>query len=131
MPDVASSEVWIDVGAQLRAIRERAGYASPYELYRACGKPAQRTIEEIEAGKVKTLKTIDDYCEVLRVELPDVLRAVLAPVAPVDADALRIARAYQDAGHSPRASTLRGAMQEMAGLLEQIAAQGHGDHGPS
>lgn len=94
MQDVTTDELLAAVGVQLRAARERAGYATPWTLYRALHRPAVNTIEDIEAGRARTLAALDDYCAALQLALPDVLRQVLTPDG-LDADAHSIGKLYQ------------------------------------
>jgi hypothetical protein len=115
----SDSGLWGDVGAQLTDIRGRRGYATTGDAFKACQKPSQKTMEEIEAGRIKTLKTLDDYCEVLGTNTIDVIRQVLAPAAPLDADAVRVALAYQAKSDNPRVTALQPAMWEMALTVEE------------
>jgi hypothetical protein len=110
--------LWGDVGAQLKAMRLRLGYAKTWDLFEACGKPAHRTMDAIEAGRIGTLKTLDDYCEVLQSSTADVLRQVLAPRAPLDADAVRVGAAYQAQTVDPSVKALQQTLWEVALIVE-------------
>jgi hypothetical protein len=111
--------LWGDVGAQLAEIRLRLGYPDTHAVFKACGKPAHRTMLEIEAGRIKTLKTLDEYCEVLQTSTADVLRSILAPQAALDADAIKVAQLYQAQSHQPRVRELQKAMRLHAELIEE------------
>ena len=109
---MTSAELWQAVGEQLRGIRLRQGYAKPYTLYQAHRSvaPAIGTIDAIEQGQSVTTESLDAYCAVLHVSLPDVLQQALGPAVGLDADALMVARAYQLTAHAD----LRGALRKLA-----------------
>jgi transcriptional regulator with XRE-family HTH domain len=116
---MAGSGLWADVGAQLAEIRARRGYKDTNAVFKACGKPAHKTMLELEKGRVKTLSTLDEYCEVLGTSTADVLRAVLAPQAALDADAIRVAWLYQVKSVQLRVRDLQRAMRLHADLIEE------------
>lgn len=112
---MTSDELWRQVGAQLREVRLRKGYETPAEFYARFREPAAGTIATIEAGHAATLSPVETYCRVLGVSLPVVLRRALGDGPALDADALRIAEAYQVS----RNTELRGALWALAMVLEQ------------
>jgi hypothetical protein len=117
IPSVTSEDLWRAVGAQLRDIRVRKGFATPAEFYGRFREPAANTITTIEAGKTATLAPVETYCRVLGVSLPDVLRQALGKES-LAADAVRVARAYQ---HCPNEG-LRHAAWALALVMEREPA---------
>lgn len=115
---MTSEQLWRAVGAQLRDIRLRKGFATPAEFYGRFREPAANTITAIESGNAATLSPVETYCRVLGVFFPDVLRQVLGK-DQLGADAVRVAHAYQ----ACRNEALRQAAWALALVLEREGDQ--------
>lgn len=90
-----SDRLWFDVGAELRTIRERAGYRSTNALAMSCGqRPTQKTMDAIERGRVGAVASLADYCQALRVTVRDVLAAAVARDPMPSPRAMSVARSF-------------------------------------
>jgi hypothetical protein len=102
LPGVKAEELWAAVGTELARIRNRKGYGTTYAFHQAHRdlSPTVNTLNEIEIGRPKYTESLTAYCRALGVMLPDVLRNALGENAEhLDADAVALARAFQDNAH--------------------------------
>lgn len=72
---VTQAEFWRSVGQRLAEIRKQK--ALTLEEIRANGGPTNKTIQDIDAGKVRNLSKITNYSDRMDVNLIDVFKAVL------------------------------------------------------
>jgi transcriptional regulator with XRE-family HTH domain len=73
---VNAAEMWTAVGKFFRRVRVDRNW-SAQDVERA-GGPSYKTVLAIEAGKVGTVKRLDEYADALDLELVDILLDILA-----------------------------------------------------
>lgn len=92
---VSDADFWTAVGAELKAIRESAGWANAFALSQSVHrKPDHKTMEAIERGNVGQVKKLADYCGALRVSVRDVLASAAARSSLPSPRAMRVARSF-------------------------------------
>lgn len=99
---MSDADLWRAVGAELRAIRERAGWRSTNAIARSGAAVDQKTLDAIERGQAGNVAKIGAYCRALGVDLADVLAVIIARPVAVSADAMRVARLYDAAPDAGR-----------------------------
>jgi len=100
---VTPDQFWKEVGAKLAEQRMRKGM-SPGSL-EAKGGPTNKTVTEIEAGRIGRISSLIDLLDALHIDMVDLFRSVLKMEKEESSPELQfVIRQFKDAGVAGRAA---------------------------
>lgn len=136
---VNDEDFWAAVGRALVERRLSQGWPSTKKIAKdLAASPNERTLNALESGRPGHVTSLSEYCAVLKLPLTDLLASVL-PGATVTADAMQVARLYDDsspkmkravravlaAHHAADALALRDAVVALTGAVGMCSTCTH------